>query len=255
VGDTFYFGGSRGIEAGSTTDDFLIPRVAGAWQTSNALYSLPGASTPLVVGQSYVREGAAGNVDEEVVPCFVKGTLVKTARGEVAVESLVKGDLVLTRDNGYQPIQWIGFKTVAVNDKTAPIRFETGTMGNDRPLMVSPNHRMLLCSADADLLFGDPEVLIPAKHLTKLRNVAKNWSEYVTYVHILFASHEIIYANGAMSESFFPGEEALNAMGQETKQEVLDLFPELAQISTSELATARTCLKPHEASILMSSAH
>ncbi|MEQ6203785.1 hypothetical protein ABMC88_12085 [Sulfitobacter sp. HNIBRBA2951] len=78
IGDTFYFGGSRGIEAGSPTADYLVPRVAGAWQTSTALYSLPAASVPLVVGQSYTRSGAAGNVDEEIVHCFVAGAMIKT---------------------------------------------------------------------------------------------------------------------------------------------------------------------------------
>ncbi|MEP1522445.1 Hint domain-containing protein [Ascidiaceihabitans sp.] len=151
-------GGARGIDLGSPADDVLVPRVAGDWQNI-VLYSLPGASVPLVVGQSYSTQGASDNVHQEVVPCFVKGTMIKTACGEVPIERLVKGDLVFTQDAGYQPVVWVGTKTVPVNENTAPIRFEVGSVGNDRPLMVSPNHRMLVRSLHAELLFGSSEVL------------------------------------------------------------------------------------------------
>lgn len=251
VGDTFYFGGSRGIEVGSPTDDFLVPRVGGAWQTSTALYSLPGASVPLVVGQSYTRSGAAGNVDEEVVPCFVAGTMIKTNRGEVPVECLTTGDMVFTMDNGYCPVQWVGSKTVNVTKSTAPIRFETGTTGNDRPLLVSPNHRMLLCSAQADLLIGNPEVLIPAKSMTKMRGVSRVWPEQVTYVHVLFDRHQIICANGAMSESFHPGMQALTALEKDTQKEIIELFPELKNGLSEEFVAARICPKTFEISVLL----
>lgn len=254
VGDTFFFGGARGIDLGSPADDVLVPRVAGDWQNS-ALYSLPGASVPLVVGQSYSTQGASDNVHQEVVPCFVKGTMIKTACGEVPIERLVKGDLVFTQDAGYQPVVWVGTKTVPVNENTAPIRFEVGSVGNDRPLMVSPNHRMLVRSLHAELLFGSSEVLVCAKHLTKLSGVTRSWPEHVTYVHVLFESHQIICANGAMSESFHPGKEALSALEHETRQEVLNLFPELAQDDTFKAMTARTCLKSYETSALMETVH
>ncbi|WP_439655597.1 Hint domain-containing protein [Sulfitobacter aquimarinus] len=70
---------------------------------------------------------------------------------------------MFTLDNGYRPVQWVGSKSVTVTSNTAPFLFETGTTGNHRPLLVSPNHRMLLCSTQADLMLGNPEVLIPAK--------------------------------------------------------------------------------------------
>ena len=255
VGDEFHFGGSRGIEVGSPTDDFLIPKINGSFQTTIALYSLPDASVPLVVGQTYTREGASGNVNEEIVPCFVKGTLIKTARGEVPIENLRKGDMVFTLDSGFRPVLWMGMKTVRVTDRTAPILFKTSTTGNDRPLMVSPNHRMLLRSPQADLLFGNPEILIPAKHMTKMRGVSRIWPTYVTYVHVLFDSHQIICGNGAMSESFQPGIEALDSLEQDTRAEVLELFPELANGLNGDFTSARNSPRPHEVSVLMETIH
>ncbi|KIN68204.1 Type I secretion target repeat protein [Sulfitobacter donghicola DSW-25 = KCTC 12864 = JCM 14565] len=246
IGDTFYFGGSRGIESGSGTDDYLIPKVAGTWQISTALYSLPGASIPLVVGETYTRLGDTGNVDAEVVPCFTTGTKIKTLFGEICIENLEIGDRVLTLDCGYQPVRWVGCKTVLVSQKSAPICFFAGSIGNEEKLLVSPNHRMLIRASKAEMMFGASEVLIAAKYLTMMKGVSKVRPKTVTYVHVLFDQHQIIHANGALSESFHPGPVALAALESETRQEVLEIFPELANRSYRRNPTVRMCLRPHE---------
>jgi hypothetical protein len=255
IGDTFYFGGSRGIEASSSADDYLIPKVAGAWGTSTALYSLPDTSIPLVVGNTYTRLGTADNVNTETAPCFTAGTLIKTKLGEVPVEELELGDLVLTLDCGYQPVRWAGSKIVVVTNRNAPIIFEKGTIGNDVRLSVSPNHRILLRSAEAELLVGASEVLVAAKHLTMMKGVRCEHPPVVTYVHILFDQHQIIYSDGALSESFYPGPDALNALDVDTRNEVLEIFPELAKISMSIDQTVRMCLRSHEMKALQRSRH
>ncbi len=81
------------------------------------------------------------------------------------MESLQAGDMVATRDNGYQQLRWIGKKTIVANSDVAPILFKQGVLGNHKDLLVSPNHRMMIESASADLLFAEHEVLVPAKHL------------------------------------------------------------------------------------------
>ncbi|WP_281708481.1 Hint domain-containing protein, partial [Phaeobacter italicus] len=43
--------------------------------------------------------------DTTGVACFTKGTRILTSRGQIAVEDLAKGDLVMTRDNGLQPLR------------------------------------------------------------------------------------------------------------------------------------------------------
>ncbi len=48
----------------------------------------------------------------------------------------------------------------------------------------------------------------------------------VTYFHILFAKHEIIYAQGCPSESLQPGVMTLSALDRETQNVVLTLFPD-----------------------------
>src|SRR6056297_1430822 len=49
-----------------------------------------------------------GFVNVDQVPCFVAGTLIKTPLGDVPVEQLQAGDLVITQDHGAQPVRWAG---------------------------------------------------------------------------------------------------------------------------------------------------
>ncbi len=60
----------------------------------------------------------------------------------------------MTVDDGPQPIKMIvGDSFRAVGD-FAPIRFAKGAIGNDAPLVVSPQHRMLIMGWQAELYFG-----------------------------------------------------------------------------------------------------
>jgi len=251
VGDTFYFGGSRGIEAGSPTDDFLIPKVHGSWQTTTALYSLPDASVPLVVGQSYSREGAAGNVDQEILPCFVAGTHILTDKGETKVEDLCTGDLIITMDHGLQPVRWVGSSTRTAQGNMAPILFEKNAFGNSRDLLVSPQHRMLIQGWQAELLFGETEVLAPAKSLITDQTVRRVTGGLVTYYHVLFDNHEIIYSEGAPSESYHPNDKNISGFDPASRDEIFALFPQLERHNSYAYSTeARMSLKGKEGEIL-----
>ena len=102
---------------------------------------------------------AIGQVDDAViekqVACFTSGTLIKTQQGDMPIEALCEGDMVLTMDRGYQPIRWIGsFKRSAQGD-LAPILVRKGALGNDRDLRVSPQHRMLLQGWQAEMFFEE----------------------------------------------------------------------------------------------------
>ena len=188
---------------------------------------------------------------ENVIPCFVSGTRIKTTAGEVAVDNLEVGQLVQTMDHGLQPIRWIGSaKRAAVGD-LAPIRIRKGALGNDRDLWVSPQHRMLMSGPQTEMMFGESEVLATAKSLLNDHTITRVEGGEVEYFHILFDSHEIVYAEGAPSESFHPGEQGWKALDQATRDEILELFPELASSDFNAYGpSARMSLKAHEAAIL-----
>jgi hypothetical protein len=166
------------------------------------------------------------NQQMELVICFTAGTRISVPGGERPVEELEVGDLVVTLDHGPQPVRWIGRRKVAGRGDLAPIRFAPGAIGNARELRVSPQHRMLVTGWRAELHFGEAEVLAPARGLVDGDRVHVAPCEEVEYVHLLFDRHEIIFAEGVPSESFYPGEFTLSH-DRAIAGELAVLFPEL----------------------------
>jgi hypothetical protein len=190
---------------------------------------------------------------ENLIICFTLGTLIETPFGARPIEDLRSGDFVLTRDHGPQALRWIGRSTVEGTGARAPIRFERGAFRNNRPLLVSPQHRMIYEGSAATLYFDSPEVLVPAKHLVNGASIAPVEMARVTYIHMLFDRHEVVWANGAPSESFHPGAEGLGAIDGPAREEVFRLFPELRSNPGSYGQTARTVLKGFEARLIAAS--
>ncbi|MFN6979673.1 MAG: choice-of-anchor L domain-containing protein, partial [Gemmobacter sp.] len=99
------------------------------------------------VAFSYTVRSSTGATDVGIVsvttiPCFAAGTRILTAGGPVAVETLRPGDLVVTQDDGPQPLRWIGRRRVAAVGALAPVRIAAGTFGPHGRLVVSPQHRI-----------------------------------------------------------------------------------------------------------------
>jgi hypothetical protein len=180
------------------------------------------------VSSSFVNtEGGVDAAGGELgPPCFTPGTRIATPEGERPVEDIRVGDLVLTRDSGPQPVIWAGRRTVDGTGDFAPIRIEAGVLGNVRPLLVSPQHRMLLRGWQAELALGLQEVLVAATHLVDGDRVRREPCDEVTYLHLMLPGHEIIFAEGAATESLDPhGDFARD--DRVVGSEIARLFPEL----------------------------
>ncbi|WP_377505370.1 Hint domain-containing protein [Octadecabacter sp. R77987] len=196
---------------------------------------------------------------ENVIPCFTPGTVIATARGEVAVETLRAGDKVFTRDNGMQEIRWAGRRDVTASELALmphwqPVLVRAGALGPDLPardMLLSPNHRLLMTGERANLYFGENEVLSAAKHLTDMDGIDGVETASVSYIHLMFDRHEVILSDGAWSESFQPGDYAMRGIGADQRSEILGLFPELDGVGdTGAFSAARKVLKKHEAKLL-----
>ncbi|WP_220443728.1 Hint domain-containing protein [Paracoccus luteus] len=180
------------------------------------------------------------------VPCFAAGTLIRTDRGEVAAEDLAPGDLVLTADNGLQPVRWVGARrldatVLAQHPNLRPIRLRKGALGDGLPcadLVVSPQHRVLVRSAIAQRMFGAPEVLVAAKQLLQIDGIDIDDAAEVTYVHFLCDRHEVVFSNGAPTESLYTGAEALKAVGATARDEIFAIFPDLRDRDPADLPAA-----------------
>lgn len=234
------------------------------------------ANVPLVAGEQYftqhihtndVSTGMSGLWELHQAPrytdlaqgvvCFSAGTHVLSLDDTLRIEDVQVGDVILTQDNGLQSVRWVGHRKIdaidlVINPKLSPVRICAGALGRglpERDLLVSRQHRMLVSSAISKRLCGEQEVLVPAIKLVGLPGIYVDTDvKDVTYIHLLFDRHEVIFAEGAPSESLFTGSEALKSVGAESREEILGLFPELADdghipVSARELVDGKTAKK------------
>jgi Hint domain len=134
--------------------------------------------------------------------CLLKGTKISTPSGDRLVQDLQIGDEVQTLA-GRKTIEWIGYnkftkeKGRAWHDNVMPIRvarFAIDDRTPDRDLYLSPLH----C-----IFFN--EALIPVMYLINEASIVQGTPSDMSaleYYHIEFDTHEVIYAEGALVESY-----------------------------------------------------
>ncbi len=216
----------------------------------NDLENVNFSYTAAIGGGNGVSDTAFVTIN--TVPCFVAGTRIATTRGQVPVENLRPGDMVLTHDNGPQPLRWTGRRRVEAKGAFAPIRIAADTFGKHRELLVSPQHRILIRDALAELLFGEADVLIAARDLVNDHSVRPVEGGTVDYVHILFDAHQVVFSEGLATESFLPGPQTAASFEDAIAAEIFALFPELdPALGQGYPAAARRTLRNYEARVLV----
>lgn len=224
-----------------------------------------GVATTIVInpGDSVTTSALEPQATEaytDIIACFTPGARIRAEHGDIPVEALQVGDRVVTVDHGLQPIRWIGRRFISnghlsEKPKLRPITIRTGALGDGLPLRdmtVSPQHKMLVASAALELNFGLSEALVPAGAMTNLESVNATLPESgVEYIHILFDTHEIIYCEGAMTESFHPYQVSKADPDKDAAvDELFEIFPDLMSDVASYGGTARPSLKMQEAKLL-----
>lgn len=231
-----YVSGGLGEELGGRYSVLIFPR-----PSSDGSYP----SFDLTKSYRYFGMQGIGTTNDAVtypaqqsVPCFTKGSLIRTDRGDRVIEDLSAGDMVLTRDKGLCPIRWIGATTVSparldLQPNLRPIRISAGSIGDGIPLSdleVSPQHRVLVRSRIGKRLFHTDEILVAAKHLVDLPGIdVITPPNGVTYYHMLFDDHEVVLSNGAWTESLYTGPQAMRSVGAAARREIIALFPDLQE--------------------------
>lgn len=263
------------IETG-TGDTFNGVTITRVWQNDTLTINVPGVGNVTYTGVTfYLASGPAvfTPTDGQVLQngtfvsstfvttptqtpvgafgptCFTPGTWIDTVAGPRLIENLCEGDLVMTLDQGPQPVRRILDDRFRAVGDFAPIRFAPGAIGNDAALVVSPQHRMLITGWQAELFFGQEEVLVAAKHLVNGDTISRVDGGQVRYIHLLFDTHQIVFGQGVPSESLFPGH-ALEAADGAARDELLTLFPALADEAAADWQAARPVLGRYEATLL-----
>jgi len=165
--------------------------------------------------------------------CFAAGTWIATPQGEMAVETLRPGDMVLTLDHGPQPLLWVGLRQTLfghVNHRHQPVMISAGAMGHGLPrsdLRVSPQHRLLVCGPQGKRFAAG--ALAKAKGLCGRPGILQETAcTAVTYVQLLLPRHAIVLANGLPAETFLPRGFALSSLAPHDRTHLCDLIPGLA---------------------------
>lgn len=132
--------------------------------------------------------------------CFLAGTRLATPGGEVTVEALKAGDLVLTAAGEAKPVRWIGVQTVASRFaepvRSFPVRIAAGALDENVPsrdLLVSPAHALLV-----DGILAQAGALVNGRSITRETAMPETFA----YYHVELDSHELLLAEGAPAESF-----------------------------------------------------
>ncbi|WP_424940001.1 Hint domain-containing protein [Aliiroseovarius sp. S253] len=214
----------NGVLVGYITSEPLESGVTYTYSTSNVTpFNAPNTTDPNALTD---------------VPCFVRGTLIDTADGQVAVENLQVGDYVKTVENGLQRINWIGTshfsaEQIKASPKLYPIRIRQHALGQGLPtrdLLVSRQHRMMVTSKIVQRIFNTDCVLVGACKLVDIPGIDVDRTiNEVEYHHILLEGHDVIFAEGAPTESFFTGKQALEAIGPDARQALAKALIKLAE--------------------------
>ena len=226
-------------------------------ESGRMLLAFPGAMPPpatelWVTGLTETPRHVEHKGPQGVI-CFTEATRLRTPDGDRPVEELQPGDRVITRDDGAQEVLWVGSSHITgarlhVHPELRPIRIRAEALGHALPdgeLVVSPQHRVLIRSPEAMVLFNTDEVLVAAADLLNDRSITRLGAlRGLTYYHLLLTRHQVVWANGVASESFHPAEMALDRLERGQRDRLYRLFPEVAADPARYGAPARRLLEP-----------
>jgi len=174
--------------------------------------------------------------------CFMAGTRIATPSGELAVEDLQAGSMVRTA-NGDKAVHWIGQSHIHLRFadllRNLPVRIEAGALGDGLPLrdlLLSPNHALHLQG-----------LLVHAGALVGLPGISRemNAPERFTYYHIELASHELLYAEGALAESFLDNLNDIHFHNWDSRTAPTEMMPEMDMPRVKSARQLPSSLRKH----------
>lgn len=214
--------------------ELLILRLGGLRTGTEERFALP--LSPMGPGLDYTLlsvEPASGDLHLSDLLClsFARGTMITLTDGsQRAIEALVPGIEVLTRDHGRQTVRWIGQARLRAVGAFAPVVITAGTIGNDGDLIVSQHHRVFLYQRHRLPGLPTAELLVQSRDMVDGEAVYLREGGFVDYFSLVFDQHEIIYAEGVPSESLMVNEATVNRLPPEIAADVKARFPGLVHM-------------------------
>ncbi|MEM9716531.1 MAG: Hint domain-containing protein [Pseudomonadota bacterium] len=217
----------------------------------------PDGTVLTVIDESNPTRSDAIDLDD-IFFCYAKGSVIPCEQGPIRVEELQKGMQVTATDGALHEILWVGKRHIPFEELRKlpalwPIELRRDGLAPSVPnqvLRLSPEHRILLQTADLSLMTGFEWALSAAKHFTALEGVSRTCpKDGVTYYHIMCRTHVLIEVSGLVSETLFLGDMVKTRAPDAMREELRLLFPELfGDVAAMELAAPE--LKAYEARAL-----
>jgi hypothetical protein len=191
--------------------------------------------------------------------CFARGTMIATPRGEMPIELLSAGDMVMTSSGKSVRLEWISlshfsYAEMLFNKRVCPVLVPKNHFGPDKPhtdLWVSPQHRIVVRGWNVELALGEAEALVAAKHIIGQPGFPTEvWRSGVDYFHLLLDHHDVLVSNGLESESMLIGEEVLRSLKPQTRHLLENFLDENPRVQASARLPIMSIAKSSEA-ILM----
>ncbi|WP_420862953.1 Hint domain-containing protein [Algirhabdus cladophorae] len=182
---------------------------------------------------------------------FALGSSLLTRNGKIPIQNVRAGDEVFTLDHGLQAVERVLVTYSEASADRTPVKIRKGALRNSVDLWVCPDQLMMINDWNAELLFGDSEVLVPARYLVDNAKITEDFNApCVTYFHILFASHHLVMVDGIASGSVNPFAQYSNEL-RTAHGGLVEHFPELRFRKNRFGPAARKVLHRHEAKVLM----
>lgn len=170
-------------------------------------------------------------VDASGATGIAAGAQVRTPVGAKRIENLRRGDLVVTRDNGLQPVRAIWQRTVteveiAADPSLAPVVLcprAIAPMMPSREVAVGGAHRILIPGWRLEGEDDAEACLVPARDIAGFddRAYVDREAGAVTFHNIVFDGAEVFTVSGLPVESFRPTQDVIGRIDRALRDEIL----------------------------------
>ncbi|WP_425043430.1 Hint domain-containing protein [Primorskyibacter sp. S87] len=170
-----------------------------------------------------------------------RGSLVETESGPIAIEDLLPGDRVMTRDHGTQTVLWKGCTMLIPGRPDAKgrthhlTRIMADSFGMQRPMsgvIAGPSARLLATPGHLRALSSGEPLLTPVGEFVDGMNVVETAPPTpVELFHVCLSQHAVIRVDGLEFETYHPGVTALRTLSHAMRSLYLTLFSHIDKLT------------------------
>lgn len=171
---------------------------------------------------------------ENAFSAFAHGTAIQTDKGDIAVEDLQPGDMIIKSNGKAAPLVWIGSSNFvpAESGKRVPlVRTMADSLGQGRPLgflTFGPSARILHTPSRLRGGIHNQQMLTLMRDLVDGVNIIEIAPPTpVRLYHICLQKHATINVSGIEVETFHPGLNTLRHLPIHLRDKFLGLFPHI----------------------------